>query len=203
MMTTSEFITVIISILALIISGLTAYLTLLARFRGIVLPKRWAILAQIDRLPCLILDCEFVNEGAKPGSIEDIVVRVTHSDTGAQTLFVPSLVKEQYSIFGTYQGADFLTFSGISLGAKQRKELFIVFRPNQSNFEPSKGIILLQTSQCNNIDKRKYRRSPIKFSLELETDDANEWANPIGKPRQKSAVEIVQSRRAFIKDNQV
>ena len=139
-MTTAEIVTSIISVLALVVSSLTAYLTLMARFRGLVLPKRRVVLAQIDRLPCLILECEFVNEGAKPGSIEDIVVRLGHSETGTQTLFVPFLVKDQYTIFGSYQASDFSVFSGVSLGSRQRKELFIVFRPKQPNFKRIRSV---------------------------------------------------------------
>jgi hypothetical protein len=39
-MTTAEIVTVILASLSLVVSLITAYLTLLARFKGVVLPRR-------------------------------------------------------------------------------------------------------------------------------------------------------------------
>ena len=64
-MDTGDIITAFISFVALSISGLTAYLTLLSRFKANISPKRRAILTQIDGNPCIILNLEFINDGSE------------------------------------------------------------------------------------------------------------------------------------------
>jgi hypothetical protein len=196
-MTTSEIITIIVSSLALVVSGLTAYLTLLARFQGNVLPRHRAILAPIEGTPCLILECEFVNPGAKSGSIEDLLVN-TYDDQGNRFVFTPFLTKEQFNVYDKYQINDFSIFSGISLGAKQRQKIFIVFRPSQTDFKANPGAMYLQTNISSNISHKKWSRSPVTFSLNLKAENIQEWASASGKYQQIPAMEIGQSRTAFL-----
>jgi len=196
-MTPGEIASSVIAVLSLIVSGITAYLTLLARFKGLVLPRRRAVLTQVERVPCLILECEFVNDGAKPGLIKDILVKISHLDTGSQYVFVPFLLREQFNVFQNYQTSDFAVFSGISLGAKQRRELFIVFRPNQQNFEPPNGTVIVRTSIRTNTNS-KWTESSTIISLKLEGDIPNRWASPNGSPQQIQALEIGQNRREYL-----
>src|SRR5690348_1564518 len=102
-MTTGEIASSIIAILSLIISGVTAYLTLLARFKGKAASKRRVILTQIMGIPYLVLEYEFNNEGAKPGAVEDLMLTITHPETGSEFSFAPHLVKQQFNIFDKYK----------------------------------------------------------------------------------------------------
>jgi len=199
-MTSAEIIPILISALALVVSGITAYLTLLARFQGHVLPRHRAVLTQIEGTPCLVLECEFVNDGAKPGAIEDLLVN-TFDEQGNRVIFTPFLTKEQFNVFQNYQLNDFSIFSGISLGAKQRREIFLVFRPSQPDFKANPGIMYLRTNICTNMSHKKWNKSPVQFSLELKAENILEWLSPSGKPQQIPAMEIGQSRRAFLQKN--
>jgi hypothetical protein len=177
---------------------LTAYLTLLARFKGTVLPKRRVILTQVEAAPCLALECEFVNDGAKPGSIDDMLVRIRHLETGSQYMFVPFLVRDQFNIFQNYQMSDFSAFSGISLGAKQRRSMFVFFKPTEAGFDPQQGSIVLHTSICADTRSKKYTESPTLISLNLDEDTARRWGCRDGSPQLMQAIEISQSRRAYL-----
>jgi hypothetical protein len=200
-MTLKEIAPIVISLLALIVSSLTAYLTLLARFQGYILPRHRAVLTQIKGIPCLVLECEFVNLGAKPGAIEDLLVNA-FDEQGNRVIFTPFLTTDKFNVFQNYESNDFSIFSGISLGVKERREIFVVFRPSQTDFKPSEGIMYLQINMCVNISRKNWEKSQIKFSLDLKTENIQEWISPSGKPQQISAVEISQSRRAFLQKNQ-
>ena len=145
-MTTADIVTSTIAILSLIISAITAYLTLFARFEGKVIPKRRIILTQITGIPYLVIECEFNNGGAKPGSIEDLMLTVTHPETGSEFSFAPHLTKQQFSIFDKYKVSDFVVFSAVSLGTRERRELHIAFRPLLLQFSPPIGLVKVHTS---------------------------------------------------------
>jgi len=197
-MTTADIVSSAIAVLALIVSGLTAYLTLLSGFKGTVLPKRRVVLTQVEATPCLALECEFVNDGARPGSVDDILVRIRHLETGSQYVFAPFLVRDQFNIFQNYQMSDFSAFSGISLGAKQRRSMFVFFKPIQARFDPPRGTVVLHTSVCAGMNTRKYVDSPTLISLNLDQGIAERWASPDGSPQLVHAIEISQSRRAYL-----
>ncbi|MBM3131331.1 MAG: hypothetical protein FJ009_22250 [Chloroflexi bacterium] len=197
-MTTGEFVTSAIAALSLIVSLLTAYLTLMSGFRGTVLPKRRVALTQVDGVPCLVLQCEFVNDGARAGSIEDVLVKLTHLESGSQFVFVPNWIREQFSIFQNYQMADFTVFSGISLGARQRRELYVFFKPNQAKFDPPTGTITLRTSICGDNKWKKWSESSILISLNIDQDIAARWASPAGSPQLILAREIGRGRQEFV-----
>jgi hypothetical protein len=201
-MTPAEIIIAVISILALIISGITAYLTLLTRFQGCIIGKYRAVLTQIEAIQCLVLECEFINDGAKPGVIEDVLVSMV-DEQGNPAVFTPFLTKDQFNVFSSYQINDFTTFSGISLGAKQRREIFLVFRSNsQSAYKPEAGEILLRADLCANVARKKWRKSALKFSMELKDENIKEWISPTGKPQLITAIEVGQSRREFLHSDQ-
>jgi len=200
-MTTAEIISSVIALFALIVSAVTAYLTLFARFQGHVIPKHRAILTQINMTPCLVLECEFVNDGAKPGSIEDILVNL-FDENGNRMVFTPFLIKEEFNVFQKYQIEDFVVFSGISLGAKHRRNVFVVFRPSQSDFKPEVGMVMLRINICTDILSKKWNESVSRFSLNLEKEIIKGWIDATGKSQQITAIEIGQSRREFLKKNQ-
>ena len=196
-MTTAEIITSIISLLALVVSGVTAYLTLIARFNASVLPRHRPFLTQIEGTPCLVLDCEFVNDGAKPDSIEVLLVEM-FDEQGNSIVFSPYLVKDQFNVYQNYQISDFVTFSGISLGAKQRREIFLIFRPTRADFKPQAGVMSIRTNMCSNIQKDSWRKSPVKFSIDLKEENIQDWLNKAGKSQQVTALEVGKSRLNFL-----
>ncbi len=196
-MTTNEIITLIMAGLSLIISGATAYLTLFSRFKSSILPKRRIILTQITGTPNLILECEFYNSGAKPGSIEDLMVTVIHDETGTEFQFAPYLVKSQFNIFAKYQVSDFAPFSGISLSSKDRRELYIAFKPLLVQFTPPKsGIFTIHTSAKIDGDS-KWITSPRTFSLRLNDGLVEKWTGSSGEAYQIEAIEIGKSRESY------
>lgn len=200
-MTTGESISSIIAILSLIISGVTAYLTLLSRFKAKVVPKRRVILTQIMSVPYLILECEFGNEGAKPGAIEDLMLTISHPETGSEFSFAPHLTKQQFNIFEKYKVSEFGVFSAISLGAKERRELHIAFRPLLTQFSPPTGLVKVHTSV--KIDgQTKWINSNSTFSLKLTEDIIEKWTSPTGEAQQIEAIEIGQSRQNLLEKKQ-
>jgi len=200
-MTNAEIITSVLSVLALLVSGMTAYLTLISRFHASVLPRHRPILTQIDGTSCLVLDCEFVNEGAKSGSIEDLLLEM-FDEQGNRVVFSPFLVKDQFNVFQLYQITDFAIFSGIALGAKQRDEVFIVFRPTQANFNPQAGVMTFRTNICTNIQKGKWSKSTVRISVDVSKENVQEWLSKTGKPQQVTAIEVGKNRRSFLDKQQ-
>jgi hypothetical protein len=196
-MTAAEIASTIIATLSLVVSLITAYLTLLSRFKGMLLPQRRVILTQIDGMPCLVLDCEFINDGAKAGSIEDVLVKLTHIETGSQFTFAPFLVRDQFNIFQRYINTDFSPFSAILIPARSRREMYIVFRPMHAKFEPPSGKVVLRTSVRTGTGM-KWINSPSSISLGLDSDISTRWSSPDGSPQQIQAMEISQSRKEYL-----
>jgi len=197
-MTTAEIVTSVIAILSLMVSGLTAYLTLLSRFKGALIPKRRAILTQIAGVPYVILECEFSNSGAKHGSIEDIMITIVHDETGTQFRFAPHLVRNQFDMFDRYQVSDFGVFSAVSLGSKERRELYIAFKPLLPQFSPpTSGVFTVHTSI--KIDgASKWTNSHRTFSLGLNESIVQKWTSPKGEAQQIEAIEIGKSRQQYL-----
>ncbi len=197
-MTNGEIIASIIASLSLAVSLLTAYLTLLSRFKAKVLPKRRVVLTQVEATPCIVLECEFINQGAKPGSIEDILIKMSHVETGSQFLFAPFLVRDEFNIFENYDAPNFSAFSSVSLGSRERRELFVVFKPMLTKFEPTAGTVKVQTSIRLN-SKNKWENSIVQFTLNLEDVVVENWANPAGMSQQIEAIEIGKERQDYFK----
>lgn len=198
-MTLAETISSIIAFIALIISGVTAYLTLFARFKGIFSPKRRVILTQINGVPYVVLECEFRNEGAKHGSIEDLMLKVTHPETGSEFNFAPQFIKLQFNIFDRYNITDFLIFSGVALGTKERREMYIAFRPLLPQFSPPVGLVKLHASAKVN-GQTNWLNSTEPISLRLSDDINKKWISlpPIGEAQQLEAIEIGISRQSLL-----
>jgi hypothetical protein len=205
-MTAAEIATIVVASLSLVVSLVTAYLTLLARFKGVVLPRRGAYLTQVNGECALILECEFINHGAKPGVIDDLQVKTNSLETGSQEIFKPYGIREHFSIDETYQASDFPLFSGVLLGARQCKEMYVVFTPTDPVFEPPTGIIKLRTYSGNRQNSRrliksKLSKSPVEMSLKLGENNSSIWKSSLGKTQYIYAEEIVHRRRKFIQDS--
>ncbi len=98
-MSIGEIVSSAIAILALVISGITAYLTFFAKFKAVFVVKRRVILTKIQGVPHVVLECEFFNDGAKQGSIEDIILTVIHNETGNEFKVLASIYKKPIQYF--------------------------------------------------------------------------------------------------------
>lgn len=202
-MTAGEITSSVIAVLALIISGITAYLTFFAKFKAVFWVKRRVILTKIQDVPHVVLECEFFNEGAKRGSIEDIIVTVIHNETGNEFKFLPQYIKSQYNIFSEYGLSDFSTFSGVSLKPKDRKELFIAFKPTleKSFLPPSQGgTCVIHIAACDG--NANYVTMVSAFSILLTKEIVEQWIGESPKPLQIEAIEIAKSRQKYFSSRQ-
>ncbi len=138
-MTAEDILRNVIAGLALVVSLLTAYKTLFARFRGKVGASNRLILTQMDGMPSIGLACCFENAGAKPGILDDMRLRVKHSESGAIYYFFPQLIRDTYSIYATYREADWFPFSRLSLPSRERTEKFVLFKPLNNKFTAEAG----------------------------------------------------------------
>jgi hypothetical protein len=125
-MDTTQIVSTTIALLALIVSAITAYRTLFSRFAPEIYSRPHLVLSRLNKVPSIIIGCEFNNLGAHAGTIEDIVVRVKfrqQSDPKATRsistyIFLPTLVRDSYNIFQNYQNTDFEPFQSVPLAAR-------------------------------------------------------------------------------------
>lgn len=183
-MSTSEIISAVISFVALVVSGYTAYKTILARFRGEVLLKPRAVLTNFDEKPCIVVGCDVSNLGAMSGSIDDFVLAVKYKQQTSKSInsltFLPLLLRDDYSVFETYERTDFEPFQSISIPKESRLTKYIVFTPSDGKFSPSAGNIELQVyfRDSNSSEFAKVKRT-LNF---LISDDAVKiWSTQTGK----------------------
>jgi len=201
-MTTGEIVSSVLAVLALIISGITAYLTFFSKFKAIFWVKRRVILTKIQDIPHVVLECEFFNEGAKQGSVEDIILTIIHNETGNEFKFLPQYARNQYNIFSEYKLSDFSNFSGISLKPKDRKELYIAFKPTlDKNFSPphSGTFAIYIAASDGNTD---YRMKASTFSIPITKEIVEQWVGSSAKALQVEAIELAKSRQRYFGNRQ-
>jgi len=189
-LTTAEIVSTAISILALIISGIAAYRTLFARFRSEIYVRPRIFLSRLNKAPCIVVGCEISNQGACPGSIDDIVLRVKHRQHGVWQgttksintyTFLPTLVREEYSLFKPYQESDFEPFQSVALSANTRLTKYIVFSPSdEAGFSPSTGEIELRFFKRNSQES-SWREVRTRLQIPIDENAANIWGDPDGK----------------------
>jgi len=199
-MTTGEITSSILAILALIISGTTAYLTFFAKFKAVFLVKRRVILTKILNVPHIVLECEFFNEGAKQGSIEDIILTITHNETGNEFKFLPQYAKDQYNIFAKYELKDFSNFSGVFLKPKDRKAIHIAFRSSLEKFSPPQdGTFSMYIVASDGATG--YGMKAPNFSIPITRSMIERWINS-EESSQVEALELAKSRQNFFGSRQ-
>lgn len=192
-MAVEDLVPIIISMLSLVISGITAYRTLFARFSGRAWPAKRLVLTRIDGIPAIGWACFFENSGARPGGLEDLRLLVEHPNSGASYRFYPVLIRNDYNIFASYRGEDWFPFSGITLGPKSRTERYILFKPLHNKFEAREGDYQISL-QCiwQNTSEWSYVLAPLTFDLQEEI--AQQWNSPEASAIQVNCNEV-QSRR--------
>lgn len=201
-MTTGEIVSSALAVLALIISGITAYLTFFAKFKAVFWVKRRVILTKIQDVPHVVLECEFFNEGAKQGSVEDIILTIIHNETGNEFKFLPQYARSQYNIFSEYKLSDFSNFSGISLKPKDRKELYIAFKPTlDKNFSPPQsGTFAVYIAASDG--KADYQMKASTFSIPITKEIVEQWVGNSAKALQVEAIELAKSRQKYFGNRQ-
>jgi hypothetical protein len=201
-MTTGEIVSSVLAIIALIISGVTAYLSFFAKFKVTFWVKRRVILTKIQDVPHVILECEFFNEGAKQGSVEDIILTIVHSETGNEFKFLPQYARSQYNIFSEYKLSDFSNFSGVSLKPKDRKELYIAFKPTlDKNFlPPHSGTFAISTAASDG--NTNYMMTASTFTIPLTKEIVEQWIGESAKALQVEAIELAKSRQKYFGNRQ-
>jgi|GEM_PF-1502277 len=187
-MTWAEIISSLLSLSALVVSVITAYRTLLAKFKVNVFVKPRVVLNRFNKMPSLVVGCEISNRGAQSSSIDDIVLHVKYrehnSHQGAKSistyLFLPVLIRENYNIFATYQDIDFEPFQSISVPINTRLTKFIVFSPRNNNgFSPLEGEIELQLFSRNS-GEAKWHKASTELRVPIDADSATKWKDPNG-----------------------
>ncbi|MEI2690763.1 MAG: hypothetical protein V9H69_14050 [Anaerolineae bacterium] len=105
-MTQAEIATVAIASLSLLVSLFTAYRTMLARFAGRVGHAPRVILTRIAGVPSIELACFFENSGAKPGTLDDLRLKVIPQEGGEVSYFYPELMRNDYNTRQSYDEAN-------------------------------------------------------------------------------------------------
>ncbi len=183
-MSTSDVVSAIISFLALVISGYTAYKTILARFGSDVILKPRVALTNFKEGPSIVVGCDIANLGAKSGSIDDFVLLVKYRQQSSKSInslsFLPLLIRDDYSVFKNYVETDFEPFQSISLPKQSKTTKYIVFVPSDGKFSPSAGDIELQIyfrdSNASGFSKVK---RVLNFSVNAEA--VKIWGSPTGQ----------------------
>ena len=206
-MTLAEIVSTAISLLALTISGITAYRTFFARFRSEIYVRPRIFLSRVNRSPCIVIGCEISNQGACPGSIDDIVMRVKfrqHSTSQGTTksintyTFLPTLVRDEYSLFKPYQESDFEPFQSVALSANARLTKYIVFSPsNEAGFSPSAGEIELQFFSRNSREPN-WRKVNAQLRIPIDESASAIWGDPDGKSVMLEVVEHNRLRESLM-----
>lgn len=189
---TLENITAITSVLALVISLYTLFITKLKQFKGLVIPARRIVLSWEFReegdLPCVFIECQFLNAGARPGKIEDVIVQLTNTDGGERLPYQAFLSRDED--LDTYieegeEGQPLRTFSSVWLRAEESRNISILFKPSQPgiSFQPHHKYEVSMVYSGDNIRtfyKGKFINwcaSPVKFSFSLSEKEVEEWQN--------------------------
>ncbi len=179
-MTVAEILAIFISLLALILSFVTAYRTLFARFRGEIFLKPRTILTSVKQGPSkqgpsIVVGCEISNTSAQSGAIDDFILQVKHRQQDVKGIntysFFPILSRDDYSIYEHYEETDFEPFQSISVPVNSRLTKYIVFSPSDTNFSPLSGEIKLQLFS-RSYNSRKWIGAKGHMSFSIDNDEA-------------------------------
>lgn len=202
-MNTPEIISTAISFFALSISAYTAYKTILARFKAEVLLKPRAALTNYDGKPCIVVGFDISNLGARTGAIDDFVLLVKYkqqSPKGINSLtFLPILIRDDYSVFKTYDRIDFDPFQSISVPKESKITKYVVFTPTDGNFLPSAGSIELQV-YFRESGSSKFKKTDQSLNFSIESEIAEIWESQTGKSILLESKENDQLRENLMND---
>jgi hypothetical protein len=197
-MSNFELLSLIIAVLALLISAYTAYVTFIVKFRGEVFIRPRVILTRINKQPAIVIGCELSNSSTKSGSIDDIIFlmkyrQANNRGTNRYTFF-PILVREDFSIFRTYQENEFEPFQSLSIPSNTRLVRYIVFTPSINNFSPSSGAGEIKFLFRYFGDKKWQSSRNNTVTLEIDDNTLQIWSDPQGKSVMIETVENYKHR---------
>ncbi len=175
--TTSLF----IALLALLISGITAYQTFYAKFQCEFFVKPRIILTQLANSPALVIGCEIVNSGTLSGAVDDVVLAVKYKQSSIRGVdrytFFPKLLRNDYNVLKKYSLDDFEPFQTLAMTGKSRFAKYILFNSANSNFFPTKGEITVQLFFRVSGEKR-WKGSGNLETLTIDEESLAFWNNP-------------------------
>jgi hypothetical protein len=176
-MTVVEIIPIAISAISLVVSVITAYKTLFARFSGQVWLGNRIMLNRIDDVPSITLAFFFENSGAKLGILDDLRILVEHIDTDTTYKFFPLLVRDDYNIFSSYKREDWIAFGGIVLPPGSQTQKYVFFKPSNDQFQAQQGSFVISV-QSRWYGKKKWNTLDASLRFELSEEDAKQWNDP-------------------------
>jgi hypothetical protein len=115
---------------------------------------------------------------------------------------LPQYARNQYNIFSEYKLSDFSNFSGISLKPKDRKELYIAFKPTlDKNFSPPQSgtFAIYIAASDGNTD---YQMKASTFSIPITKEIVEQWVGSSAKALQVEAIELAKSRQRYFGNRQ-
>jgi hypothetical protein len=195
-MTVAEIISSVLAFVSILLSAATFYRNFFKRFSGKAWPSTRLVLTHLDTIPCIGLACFFENAGAKPGKLDDLRLRVKHTETGAIYYFFPHLMRNDYSIFESYEEENWFPFSGIPLSDNKRVEKYLIFKPMNDSFSPEIGSYdaVLESRWYGNAEWIS-NSTHLPFSLTNEV--AEHWNAPDTPALQVLSDGILENRKSF------
>lgn len=201
-MTVFEALSLSIALLALIISCVTAYVTLFSRFKGEIFARPRPILTQLDGKALIVIGCDIVNYGSDSGSIEDIVLSVkctSYDKRIADTYtFYPLMMRDNFSIYQNYKRSDFEPFQAIAIPARSRLTKYVAFVPGADTFTPCAGFYKLKLSLRYYNGARWHFFKNGEMTLEVSEELSGNWLISSSPSYMQETEENAKLRQDFL-----
>lgn len=216
-MSTFEAVSLVVAVLALLVSLYTAYKTLLPRSEVSVFVRSRCFLTRTEAQPSIVVGVDVANVGNKPSSIEDMYLAVKYiqnntnidksSIVGYQQSnkiskvhpFFPALMRDEYNVIQTYQSGDFEMFNTILIPSNTRFAKFVVFIPNEgfSYFSGDMELILFYRLGGSKVWSRGLGQS--RFPVEERFMKI--WQDPQGKTLITQSTETEEIRTILLNND--
>jgi hypothetical protein len=194
-MITADIITNVIAGLALLISLITAYKTLLSRFSGRIRPASRFSLSHVNNLPSIALACSLENAGARPGVLDDLRLVVKHNESGDTSRFNAQLARKDYGDSGGGGDKGWFLFSAISLPSREQTDRYVQFAPQNERFTAQEGHYEITVESMWYGSRRWEGASSLHF--ELSKKNAEDWNTPTSQDILILSAELMRRRNLF------
>jgi hypothetical protein len=179
----SDILALVLSLLSIAVSVTVAYLTLMARFKGKIWPVTSIVLTKIstpdkDNIPVIGLACFLENQGARPGRLDKLRLKVSNTKVESSVSFYPHIMRKDYSIFASYQDSDWFPFGGVGLFEKGKvQEYYLIFKPRELDYVPYSGEYEIVLEALWMGSKRWAKVKPV-IPLILTEKNISDWRSP-------------------------
>ncbi|MEO0948407.1 MAG: hypothetical protein AAFY11_09755 [Cyanobacteria bacterium J06641_5] len=201
-MTIFEALSLLVAFLALIISSITAYITLLSKFKGEIFARPRPILTQLDGKALIVIGCDISNHGSDSGSIDDIVLSVKYNSYDKRVVdtytFYPLIMRDSFSIYQNYTRGDFEPFQAIAIPARSRVTKYVAFVPGTETFSPGAGFYKLKLSLRYYNGRKWHSVKNGEMTLEVDDELSNSWLTPSSPSYMKETEENAKLRQDFL-----